>query len=87
MFLALLYNTLCPFLICSHLDGKERAASFTLIGLQCMIVVGPGQTYFLFWFCHATAYTYLKVVFFCRDTHRKQWVNFCHKYLLPIVVY
>ena len=31
MFLTLLCNTLCPFLLCSHLDGKERAASFTLI--------------------------------------------------------
>ena len=31
MFLALLCNTLCPFLLCSHLDGEERAASFTLI--------------------------------------------------------
>ena len=56
MFLASLCNTLCPFLFCSHLDGEERAASFTLIvivivlllfltvqwvGLQCMIVVFP----------------------------------------------
>ena len=31
MFLALLCNTLCPFLPCSHLNGEERAASFTLI--------------------------------------------------------
>ena len=31
MFLALLYNTLCPFLLCSHLDWKKRVASFTLI--------------------------------------------------------
>ena len=33
MFLALLCNTLCPFLLCSHPDGDERAAavSFTLI--------------------------------------------------------
>ena len=31
MFLALLCNTLWHFLICSHLDGEERAASFTLI--------------------------------------------------------
>ena len=31
MFLALLCNTLCLFLLCSHLDGEERAASFTLI--------------------------------------------------------
>ena len=29
--LALLCNNLCPFLLCSHLDGEERAASFTLI--------------------------------------------------------
>ena len=31
MFLALLCNTLCPFLLCSHFDGEEIAASFTLI--------------------------------------------------------
>ena len=92
MFLALLYNTLCPFLLCSHLDWKERVASFTLIvflitrdcycsiafphcvcvcggvGLQCMIVVFPGQTDLLFWLSHATAYTYLKVFFLQRYT-------------------
>ena len=28
---ALLCNTLCPFLLGSHFDGEERAASFTLI--------------------------------------------------------
>ena len=31
MFLALLCNTLCPFLRCSQLDGEERAARFTFI--------------------------------------------------------
>ena len=31
MFLGLLCNTLCPFLLCSHLDVEERAASFALI--------------------------------------------------------
>ena len=25
-----LFNTSCPVLLCSHLDGEERAASFTL---------------------------------------------------------
>ena len=87
MFLALLCNTLCPFLLCSHLDGQDRVASFSLIvflinrdcycsillfltvpwvGLQCMSVVFPGQTLLLFWFCHAMAYTYLKVFFLQR---------------------
>ena len=31
MFLALLCNTLCPFLLCSHPNVEERAASFILI--------------------------------------------------------
>ena len=31
LFLVLLCNTLCPFRICNHLAGEERAGCFTLI--------------------------------------------------------
>ena len=106
MFLALLSNTSCLFLLCSHL-GEERAASFTLIVFlitrECYCAIAFSHCALGWSAVHDCGMSWsdsliilvlsfnglyiLKKCSICRDINRKQWVKFCHKYLLPIVVY